>query len=80
MTTKTQTIEAKPDFLVVCFEKARSEIIHRCRCRHCGEQSSLLDDVCRVCGTQDPIRIPVKWLAYSCCFLAALTLIVIMRL
>jgi hypothetical protein len=78
VTTETQTVEAKRDFLVVCFEKARSEIAHRCCCRHCGEQSSLLDEVCRVCGTQDPVRLPVRWLAFSFAILVALSLIVIM--
>ena len=80
MTTKTQTVEEIRDFLITCFEKVRSEIDHRCRCQQCGERGSLTDDICHVCGAQDPIRLPMKWLVYGSTILIVLSLIVIVYL
>ncbi len=76
----TPTLEENRDFLVTCIQKVRSIIQHRCRCRQCGEQCSWTDDICQVCGTQDPIRLPMKWLACGSAILVGLLLIVIIHL
>jgi hypothetical protein len=41
-------------------------------CRQCGERSSWWDDVCRACGTADPVRLPKQWLVYAATILVVL--------
>jgi ribosomal protein L37E len=41
------------------------------RCRQCGERASWWQEVCQNCGAAEPVRLPIKWLAYSVSLLIA---------
>lgn len=46
-------------------------IAHHQSCRQCGERASWWHDVCQTCGAAEPVRLPIKWLAYSVSLLIA---------
>jgi uncharacterized OB-fold protein len=69
---KMQAQDESRDFLLTCFETFRMKVDRHSRCRQCGEHASWKEDVCRFCGTQDPVRLPMKWLVYTAAFLVVL--------
>jgi ribosomal protein L40E len=64
MTTQRDLCEPEPDFLLTSIDRVRSELVRQSVCRQCGERTSWRDEVCGICGTKDPVRLPVSWLLY----------------
>jgi hypothetical protein len=62
MRAERKTLEPERDFLLCCIDSFRSKLARQSVCRQCSEPSAWKDDVCRVCGAQDPVRLPVTWL------------------